>query len=130
MPFPPTPSVTPSNTPTSSVTPSNTPSNTPTQTICPTSTPTSTPTPTTTMTPTPTMTPAPCICFGLVSDELFTIDYIDCYGEFQNAIAVETFPGQWTIYVCAYSYTLTSGTIDEENTNDCFLTEGGWSCPQ
>ena len=69
MPFPPTPSVTPSNTPTSSVTPSVTPSITPTSQSCfpetptptPTVTPTSgiTPTPTVTITSTPTNTPTP-----------------------------------------------------------------------
>ena len=60
MPFPPTPSQTPSNTPTPSITPSNTPSYTPTGTACPGSSPsvtsTSTPTPTQTQTQTQTQT--------------------------------------------------------------------------
>jgi len=44
MPFPPTPSNTPSNTPTPSITASQTPTNTPTGTVCPGLTPTNTPT--------------------------------------------------------------------------------------
>lgn len=64
MPFPVTPSNTPTNTPTQSVTPSNTPTNTPTQSSCPQATPTPTSTITATpgftasVTPTPTITPS------------------------------------------------------------------------
>ena len=57
MPFPPTPSNTPSNTATPSVTPSNTATVTPTSSVCPGLTPTATPTPSFTPTETPTMTP-------------------------------------------------------------------------
>jgi hypothetical protein len=53
MPFPPTPSQTPSNTPTPSITPSNTPSYTPTGTVCP------------ELTPTPTT--IPCVCFSSIT---------------------------------------------------------------
>lgn len=124
MPFPPTPSITPSNTPTSSITPSNTPTITPTQSTCPSGTPTQTPT----MTPTPTN--LPCLCTLLISDELFTIDYIDCFGEFQNSIANETFPGQWTLQQCLKTYTITSGTVDTiTQSTECFLSEGQWYCP-
>ena len=102
---------------------------------CPT---TQTPTPTQSQTMTPTETPTPtntptqlvCTCFGLISDVIFSIDYTDCYGESQNAIAFEGFPGQWSLYVCAYSYQITAGIINEEFINDCFLLEEGWSCPQ
>jgi hypothetical protein len=63
MPFPPTPSITPSNTPTSSITPSNTPTNTPSGTQCP----GLSPTPTNTLTPTitPSSTPPPLIYINL-----------------------------------------------------------------
>lgn len=122
MPFPPTPSITPSNTPTSSVTPSNTPSNTPTQTSCPVS-----PTPTPTITPSP--TPPACTCYFLISNVPFGIDYIDCFGESQNALAGEGFPGQWVLSVCAFSYELTSGSITSETTSSCYESEGDWYCP-
>jgi hypothetical protein len=60
MPFPPTPSITPSNTPTPSITATNTPTNSPSATSCPGSSPTITPsvslTPTNTQTSTPTGT--------------------------------------------------------------------------
>jgi hypothetical protein len=56
MPFPPTPSQTPSNTPTPSITASQTPSYTPTETVCPGLTPTATRTPTQTQTQTPSQT--------------------------------------------------------------------------
>lgn len=58
MPFPPTPSNTPSNTPTPSVTPSNTPTVTPSSSSCPT---TATPTPSITPTITPSATNPPTI---------------------------------------------------------------------
>jgi hypothetical protein len=57
MPFPPTPSVTSSNTPTPSVTASQTPTYSPTGTVCPGLTPTATSQPTPTTTPTPSVTP-------------------------------------------------------------------------
>lgn len=57
MPFPPTPSITPSVTPTKSVTPSITPTITPSQTSCPDASPTQTPTNTITPTLTPSQTP-------------------------------------------------------------------------
>jgi hypothetical protein len=98
MPFPPTPSQTPSNTPTPSITASQTPSYTPTGTVCPGLTPTATRTPTQTQTQTgtipvtptqtqtqtatiaetPTMTPTPsttpeifeCVCFSTTYEEI------------------------------------------------------------
>lgn len=63
MPFPPTPSITPSNTPTPSITATNTPTNSPSATSCPSLSPTTTstvpitPTITATMTMTQTNTP-------------------------------------------------------------------------
>jgi hypothetical protein len=136
------PTPTPTPTQTETPTPTQTETPTPTQTETPTSTSTSTPTQTQTETPTSTSTSTPnptptntptqlvCTCFGLISDVIFSIDYTDCYGESQNAIAFEGFPGQWSLYVCAYSYQITAGIINEEFINDCFLLEEGWSCPQ
>ena len=59
MPFPPTPSVTSSNTPTPSVTASQTPTYSPTGTVCPGATPTATETPTQTQTQTSTIPVTP-----------------------------------------------------------------------
>lgn len=122
MPFPPTPSITPSNTPTPSVTPSITPTITPTQTSCPV-------TPSPTQTNTPSATPPTCTCFLLLGNELFSVDYVDCFGDSQNAIASEGFPGQWVLSFCAFSYELTGGSIYSETTSNCFESEGDWYCP-
>lgn len=59
MPFPPTPSNSPSNTPTPSITASNTPTLSPTQSVCPTNTPTNTSTINVTPTQTPTISVTP-----------------------------------------------------------------------
>lgn len=112
MPFPVTPSQTPSNTPTSSVTPSNTPTITPTQTNCPeasptptasitltptrtadvtptnTSTPTYTPTNTPSNTPTPSVTPPEeCTCwlfFNETQEGGKAFFYYACGDEFES----------------------------------------------
>ncbi len=57
MPFPPTPSITPSNTPTPSITASQTPTLSPTETVCPGSSPTITPSVSLTPSITPSITP-------------------------------------------------------------------------
>jgi hypothetical protein len=125
MPFPPTPSITPSNTPTSSVTPSNTPTNTPSGTQCPdlTPTPTATITPSTTMIPNiymnaclPSVVPED----GIVNFCLYSQVNADCGGE--RTPVLENISVFYQLYLCvppeeggciaivAPNITLTAGT--------------------
>jgi len=126
MPFPPTPSQTPSNTPTPSITPSNTPSYTPTGTACPGLTPTATPNPTptptstqtqtpsqtatntSTPTETPTSTPTPtglsCQCYQAINttNTDLNITYTPC-GESETEVVI---PANGTLNFCVEPNTL------------------------
>lgn len=110
MPFPPTPSMTPSNTATPSVTPSNTNTNTPTESVCPGLTPTASSTLTKTPTRTPTLTPTELTC------NIYTI----------QGLALDAY---YTGTTCAGSYVNTSiglSTIETEciQTGSLFVYEG------
>jgi hypothetical protein len=148
MPFPPTPSQTPSNTPTPSITPSNTPSYTPTGTVCPGLTPTATPTTTLTSTPTPTntatpnatstptqtqtqtgtVTPTPtstiscytCQQFYNNSFETQTVNYRDCDGTFYYDFEIEV--GE---FICIRPGTLSGPGAD----NLDYVFDCGGTCP-
>jgi hypothetical protein len=134
MPFPPTPSQTPSNTPTPSITPSNTPSYTPTGTVCPGLTPTATstiavtptttptptqtqtgtggllisPTPTNTSTSTPTQTPTPtelsCQCYRIDNNTEGGLDVT--YTPCGSIETTVTVPGNNAINICVEPLTI------------------------
>lgn len=123
MPFPKTPTPTPSVTPTLSLTPSITPTQTPTSTVCPgltptaTQTPTLTPsitptntptltktptvTPTNTQTPsnTPSETPPTCLCYDILNETGGSLNYT--YTPCSGTSTTNSLGGGQNIQVCS-----------------------------
>jgi len=144
MPFPPTPSITPSNTPTSSVTPSNTPTNTPSGTQCP----GLSPTPTNTLTPTitPSSTNLPTIylsmCLpptipanGIVYNCFIARTSADCSGSTINVPEYVQFygdiyiflDGEWVAFGDGYGYINSGQSCNCDAYNDFGLDLTGYS---
>ena len=144
MPFPPTPSITPSNTPTSSVTPSNTPTNTPSGTQCP----GLSPTPTNTLTPTitPSSTNLPTIYLSMCLPPTIPADGIvyncfiarssaDCSGSTVSVPEYVQFfgdiyiflDGEWVVFGDGYGYINSGQTCNCDGYNDFGLDLTGLS---